>query len=431
MSTNSDASQLGSGCDRSAIDITWSCAAVILACVWKAVHPNVPPPDSDSRGSKRAFVLRRLYMTLWTILLPEVVVLRAATQWHETRRIAEAYKKQHPEDSIDIPLNTGARSSKDVAQPKYRSDESRNRPQWTNTHSFFLSMGGFVTIQSDGKRRTIRPEDLGVVVAEDSMETAPKLPWPMVEEDDIKEKRQGDTITKALVVWQTTWFVLQIIARGVEGLAVTELEIMTLAYGLLSAFLYGLWWNKPYDVQTPILVQAQLEEVDLHDSTPAREPLKVADFLHGIWIAQLDTIIFEGRFFHSDIPLFDGMVSAIFLITSATLFGAIHCIAWNFEFLTHIERLLWISSSLVVAATPCILTAGTIFTALVSPVLERFLHRVCFIAFTKGGDFIHHVALCVYCLARIILIVQPFVLLRDLSPSATQSISWTRFIPHV
>ncbi|KAF9499506.1 hypothetical protein BDN71DRAFT_1441616 [Pleurotus eryngii] len=83
------------------------------------------------------------------------------------------------------------------------------------------------------------------------------------------------------------------------------------------------------------------------------------------------------------------------LTTNATLFGCIHCMAWNFELLTRIqvERLLWISSSLVVAATPCIPTAGAIISVLVSPILDRFLYRVRFVAFTKGGDFIHNMSL--------------------------------------
>ncbi|KAL4258801.1 hypothetical protein AB1N83_009427 [Pleurotus pulmonarius] len=372
MSTDRFQCQLSAG-DRSAVGITWSCAAVILACVWKAVHPNVPPPNS--RESWWAIALRRLYMTLWTILLPEVVVMRAAAQWCEARRTSEVYQEQHPQDTI--PLIVGAGNSKDTDQPKFKklraflssfvshSSVPGNEPQWTKTHSYFLSMGGFVTTQSDGKRRIIHPADLGVVTG-DSTETAPKLPWPMVEEDDIKDKRKGDTITKVLVIWQTTWFVVQIITRAVEGLAVTELEIMTLAYGVLSAFLYVLWWNKPYDIQKPIVIPAsQLEEPDPQESTPPTEPLKASDFLLGRWLAQLDTIIFQVIFF------------------------------------------------------------------LVSPVLKKYLGRVYSVVFMKVGNFLYNVSVYIYCLARIVLIVEPFVLLRDLSPSATQPISWTDLIPHV
>ncbi|KAF4569884.1 hypothetical protein EYR36_009686 [Pleurotus pulmonarius] len=531
MSTSSTFSQEGD-CERSAIAIAWSCMTVIIACTWKAVHPNVPP--ANLRASKWTLACRRLYMTFWTILLPELVIWRAAREWFEARHLSATYKQEYsgdtesnapgeqskyrkfciflsglvtgppkeaywtkvhsfflimggfvtaegdliiPEDlgidkgttrkvdwpmveedeindkskgdmitkalvvwqttwfviqlvariveglaitelevmtlayglmcallyglwwnkpyDVHKPITTTSTSSplkyskpfnevateikeettkeettqeerpkeeegsalkiedflfgtwitvldnrifeagglelgEDVARKTEDrrqqrvpgeevkkvevskaiglysllsslvspSDVPRNKPQWTSIHSFYLAMGGFVNIRTDGKRRTIRPADLGVV-AEGTTDTAPKLPWPVVEEDDIKDKRKGDTTTKALVVWQSTWFVIQLIARAVEGLAVTELEIMTLAYGLLSAFLYVLWWNKPYDVQTPMLIQCQPQELELQDSAPAREPLKVSDFLLGIWIGQLDKMIFEGGFNNS------------------------------------------------------------------------------------------------------------------------------------
>lgn len=96
------------GTDRSALRIAWSCVAVIFACAWKAVHPDVPP--KHLRGSKWKLARRRLYMTLWTILVPELVVMRAAYQYFQARRVSEVYKEQHMED---IELNTGA-------LPRYR-----------------------------------------------------------------------------------------------------------------------------------------------------------------------------------------------------------------------------------------------------------------------------------------------------------------------
>jgi hypothetical protein len=35
----------------------------------------------------------------------------------------------------------------------------------------------------------------------------------------------------------------------------TELEILTLAFAVLNFATYGLWWNKPLDVQVPFLVR--------------------------------------------------------------------------------------------------------------------------------------------------------------------------------
>lgn len=117
MSTNSTISR-PSGCvgsDRDTVGIAWSCIAVIFACAWKAVHPEVPP--ESLRQSTWKLARRRLYMTLWTILLPELVVARAVFQWMEARDISEEYKQQHTGDDES---NTDPMHAGDVAQPKYR-----------------------------------------------------------------------------------------------------------------------------------------------------------------------------------------------------------------------------------------------------------------------------------------------------------------------
>jgi hypothetical protein len=36
---------------------------------------------------------------------------------------------------------------------------------------------------------------------------------------------------------------------------ITELEILTLAFAVLNFATYGLWWNKPLDVQVPFLIR--------------------------------------------------------------------------------------------------------------------------------------------------------------------------------
>ncbi|KAG6906267.1 hypothetical protein DXG01_014875 [Tephrocybe rancida] len=75
-------------------------------------------------------------------------------------------------------------------------------------------------------------------------------------EQDIQDKSQGDLLAKSLVLLQVTWFVLQIIARAIQHLAITTLEIVTLAFAILNFFTYFCWWNKPLDVNRPIQVTA-------------------------------------------------------------------------------------------------------------------------------------------------------------------------------
>ncbi len=78
---------------------------------------------------------------------------------------------------------------------------------------------------------------------------------PTITEEEIWDKSKGDFLTKALVVLQTTWFIVQCTARWIVKLPVTELEIMTLSFAVLNVFTYQLWWGKPQNVAVGIRIQ--------------------------------------------------------------------------------------------------------------------------------------------------------------------------------
>ena len=71
---------------------------------------------------------------------------------------------------------------------------------------------------------------------------------------EIEDKGKSDWLAKSLVLLQTSWFVMQCIARAVEHLPVTHLEIVTLAYAAMNFVIYAFWWNKPLNVNRPIRV---------------------------------------------------------------------------------------------------------------------------------------------------------------------------------
>ena len=50
----------------------------------------------------------------------------------------------------------------------------------------------------------------------------------------IKDKGKSDWLAKSLVLLQTSWFVMQCIARAIEHLLVTYLKIVTLAYAAMN-----------------------------------------------------------------------------------------------------------------------------------------------------------------------------------------------------
>lgn len=320
-------------------------------------------------------------------------------------------------------------------------------------------MGGFATRPEPNTIQTVNPGDQflqGTVI------------WPNVDIADINDKSNGDSFTKMFVVWQTTWFVIQLGARVAERLAVTELEIMTLAYALSCALLYALWWDKPYNVHTPFIVGRQpsyehrshnQSQLDAHkqsseNSTNTGDNIKQTPSLllfQGVlnreWIVDLDRILFGGADKYSSKKTrgWDERAFArCFFVTSATIFGCIHCIPWNFRFPTTLERTMWIVSALIIAGAPLIMGSMSAvvdlsikqllaFDRASSPPRPRHIIvcNVILAMITMMLQFIHLVLVIAYCLARFILLVQGFVLLRNLSPSAAQSITWSRLIPHV
>ena len=71
-------------------------------------------------------------------------------------------------------------------------------------------------------------------------------------EAEIQDKGKSDWLAKSLVLLQTSWFVMQCIARAIEHLPVTHLEIVTLAYAAMNFVIYIFWWNKPLNVNQPV-----------------------------------------------------------------------------------------------------------------------------------------------------------------------------------
>ncbi|KAF5318111.1 hypothetical protein D9619_012264 [Psilocybe cf. subviscida] len=195
--------------DRSVTDIVWSCLATVFACTWVSVHPNVPHPDAADWQIRR----QRGLLMLCGIIAPELIVLWALRQWMGARYTVRKMK----EGSVY---------------------------GFSMVHGHFMQMGGFVRNFSGGNAAW-------VILDYDAFEhSSLKLPTA----GEIQDKSKGDGLSKALVVGQTTWFVAQCISRWATGLAVTEAELVTLAFAALNGVIYFLWWDKPQDVRYAIQV---------------------------------------------------------------------------------------------------------------------------------------------------------------------------------
>jgi hypothetical protein len=85
----------------------------------------------------------------------------------------------------------------------------------------------------------------------------------------IKDKSKGDVLSKGVALVQGLWFTTQCLARVHQHLAVTGLEVATLVFAVVNISIWCLWWNKPLDVQRPMVVGPP-KSLDEQPITPVR-----------------------------------------------------------------------------------------------------------------------------------------------------------------
>jgi len=136
------------------------------------------------------------------------------------------------------------------------------------------------------------------------------------------------------------------------------------------------------------------------------------------------------------------------------IFGALHCVAWNFQFPSPVEQWFWRSTSiaitlipsfhvvyLIVIFIPIVLPLrylATFFASLSIPEIMKIPTAIrissrFILVFAFGLCFTILIVVGVlgYVLARLSLLTQAIVLLRQQPESAFYAINWSSFIPHI
>ncbi|KAJ7207244.1 hypothetical protein GGX14DRAFT_522257 [Mycena pura] len=380
---------------RRLFDIVWGCLTTIFACTWVSAHPNVPPPKPIQPYSfwpklEWMFVVaitslwRKLKLMLIAVIAPELVVGFAARQCFVAWKFSNEF---------DI--------------------------SWT--HSYFISMGGFVT--GKGGHPIVTREQ--VIQHLSAIKAVP--------EELIEDKSKGDALSKGVALLQGVWFVTQCVARVAQRLPVTELEVATLAFAVLNVFVWVLWWGKPLDVQEPIAIG------------PVRDMTVVKLRALSRW--NRFTAVFSGIYVDYN-PLFSNSVPSFWSISYdddhgpassyiytgipvlaevfvGTLFGAIHCAAWNASFPSADERWMWRSSAIMVTAIPLpiLLSAVSLNGGTTLNIGAPYIGI--------DSDFVVMLLVPLYTTARLFLIILPLVALRALPSDAFVDVNWSVYIPHL
>jgi hypothetical protein len=168
----------------------------------------------------------------------------------------------HPEVRNDeiTPIDTEneeTNSGKKAAPPP-----PRRIHRWTIAHSFLAVSGGLVFDTTDlpynekflpgFRNRVVLTKEAILKVAEREPALIPDIP-----EASINDKSKASALAKTIVCVQATWFIIQSIVRLRQHLSISLLELNTFAHSLCTLLIYALWWNKPLDVEEPLLIQGE------------------------------------------------------------------------------------------------------------------------------------------------------------------------------
>lgn len=356
---------------RGTWSIVWSCLVTIFICTWSVLHLDV-----RKRHGRWYLFFRKVKWMLIAALVPEYILILAVDNFFQARSLL-GHLVTHGGD------------------------------EWTLVHAEFAVAGGIRVKNPDSDE--IVPKCIESL--RKAVESG-QIKEPPVSEEELKSRSKSDGVVKLIALLQITWFGLQALFRAIQHLQVTPLEIMTVAFFVLAALIYAIWWNRPQDIEYPIIIKLQNAENRFETSqglnfyTKSRGSTKVwfTDEKYDAWIN-------EDR------------QTLIILAFIAPLFGAIHCLAWNASFPTSKEALAWricavaTTSLPVVECVPFWLTSSLdVFENIMSEGFVLFLNLI---------------LVFLYAIARITLITLAFMSLRALPADAFQTIAWTNYFPNL
>jgi len=342
-------------------------------------------------------------------------------------------------------------------------------------------MGGFM-LYKDGKAvQTLSIQRFGTLLR------AGAIDFPSTTKADIRDRSRMHPVLAAITLLQCIWFFTQCIARLAGGLLITQLEVATLALLGMNGLFMAFWWHKPLDVRYPIRIDTRF---DLRRALPEPGPRTVKDdfkrenslglhmrltFFEEYQPPDKPPIPFENRIIKFifrmlitwplkslfrdvgrlaisiqsasvaegalKVPLFYAPDTSDFLqfallpaLFIGSIFGGVHCIFWSYgSFPTEFSHRLWRIASVTAAgfSALCLILLLLIlatqlwnqvsFNVIVDIVANFFIYLgICLFLF----NFLLYVA------ARLALLIECFICLQSLPPTALRIVPWTNYIPH-
>jgi hypothetical protein len=372
---------------RGTLGLLQSCILTTFFCVATSLHLNIPKEGQST-------IHRTWTRCCWIIantLAPEIMLTVAMTQYLEARILLR-----------DI----------DELCERFASPN----PHWDMTQAFYYNMRGFLMHVTPGARRE-SPDDADKpkTLKMKHIDAIVELGWLHlidVPAERIKEYSKQNRLAKTIALVQALWFVIQTIARVHQHLPTSPFEITTIAYVACTFISWLLWLNKPQDIgfSTEIpdadfrvvrqLTHQRRRKSRSHDSQSFRG-----------WKSQLPNLRSRKYRFRDKVYL--GITWSI----TAAIFGGLHLLAWNYEFPTTEETVMWRCSCIAIMVLPPLFYVWVI------------IRHVEFDG-SNSTDFIGIFITFLYLVARLYNVLEVFFSLRSTPPDLYVTVQWPNWLPH-
>lgn len=416
---------------RGTLGIVWSSLGTIAACTYGVLHLNVPqqrngrrPGGLDNLRWYWNSLRPSLDWTVITIMFPE---LYTAIAYDDLTRAHTTTKKLSdlPQDESLMPDGG-----------------------YSLTHGFFANMGGFAIrykeASSEGSTTSLVHLNGDSLLALLEGENRRLIKSPLLSQADIEDRSKSNLFAKTVVVLQVLYYCGSCLLRLVHRLPVTPLEIGTFGFAVCSVISFFFLFPKPRSVNTTtVIADFDRDMPDCIQELHAKECRKYPALVNNSGI-------------HPNYK--DYTVPGL-----AALLGAVHAAGWKFDFPSVADAWLWRSCAIVSAVSLPILWAFAVcfldeHKRPVIPLRQcpesecieksrvddeeagdaRIVRKMTALAAesehvcTRPPLYVNiflFVCLALYCISRIVLMVQMVRCLFFLTPDAFQA-TWAASLPH-
>jgi hypothetical protein len=245
---------------RSTMSIIWNCISIFILCTWSIQHLNIPAgrPPTKHFGKWLWWQIldlgTRVKWMVIIILVPEFLIGKGFAEWSATK------------SSLNLTFNSAVWTETHVRMANlgyFVLDFSDLLPTQEEREAFFTRVEAVrERLNSSGAINCSRLKHRAWALNDTQWNYAAAghngvADLPDVSRRQLEALNRVDAMANFLAILQVIYLIIQLIARKVQGVASTQLEIAALAYSATSLFTFILFWDQPQSVQSRYLVKAR------------------------------------------------------------------------------------------------------------------------------------------------------------------------------